>query len=126
MILFATVSACLTFNNIPQIDPHDDMAEIRDRQKYERDQMSEHKSNQHADDDIRERYLGWNPLPMQGATVGAPPSKDKVYGIVAEKFDPNQPLLRPRFCRSVQVLLLLHSAVRQNDPVCRDQPNHCV
>ena len=97
MILFATVSSCLTFNNIPQIDPHDDMAEIQDRQKYERAQMTEHKSNQHADDDIRERYLGWNPLPMQGATVGAPPSKDKVYGIVAEKFNPDQPLLRAGF-----------------------------
>ena len=83
MIMFATVSSCLTFNNIAQIDPHDEMDEIQERQKYERDQMREHKSNQNADDDIRERYLGWNPLPMQGATVGAPPSKDKIYGVVA-------------------------------------------
>ena len=63
MIMFATVSSCLTFNNIAQIDPHDEMDEIQERQKYERDQMREHKSNQNADDDIRERYLGWNPLP---------------------------------------------------------------
>jgi len=71
--------------------PLDSMEDVQQRIQATILEIKKENCNADAETKDKERFYGWLPQPAEGVTPGAPVSKAKTYGVLAEAFVPNQP-----------------------------------